>query len=364
MPSPAPRSQHEILRIGFDAKRLFAGSGGLQSYARTLLLNLLKYYPTYKYFLYTPAVKDQRVYKEFSKYVQVSIKQSSGLSATYWRSKSIVKDLVLDGIDIYHGLSGELPIGIRAAGIKSVVTIHDLLWHEFPNDYTSFDRKINDWKLSGATNQTDVIVAVSDQTKDRVVARAPGLNVQVINPVAAPEFYRLSDRDEAKLILEKYGIEERYILAVGNAKGRKNISQFVQHIRPVIGDIPILLIGKKNDGTKGLKLLSDIAYADMPAIYRSAIACVYPSLGEGYGLPIAESIISGIPVVVHDAPPMNAFDSPLCLSCEVQDAESAQQAMKQAMKLRSSVPDQVQPGEREQQRYADAFMDVYHGLLV
>ena len=362
MPSPAPRSQHEILRIGFDAKRLFAGSGGLQSYARTLLLNLLKHYPAHQYCLYTPAVKDQRVYEEFSKYEQVSIRESSGLSATYWRTKSIVKDLVRDKIDIYHGLSGELPIGIRAAGIKSAVTIHDLLWHQFSEDYTVFDRKINDWKLSGAMSQADVIVAVSEQTKRNVIEREPELDMHVINPVAAPEFYHF-ERDEVKPTLEKYGIEDRYILAVGNAKVRKNISQFVQLVRSVINDIPILLIGKKTDRVKGLKVLSDIAYEDMPAIYRSAIACVYPSLGEGYGLPIAESIISGIPVVVHDAPPMNAFDSPLCLSCDVNDAKSAQQAMERAMKLRSSVLDEVQSDEQEQQRYADAFMSVYHKLL-
>ena len=363
MSSPLHKAQPTSLKIGFDAKRLLAGSGGLQSYARTLLLTLLKYHPDHQYYLYTPEVKDQRVLAELLAFEQVKLRQPSGLSAAHWRTKSIVKDLINDEVNIYHGLSGELPIGINSAGIKAAVTIHDMLWQKFPEDYNFIDRKINDWKLEGAISRADAIISVSEYTKQKLNSTDSDTQVKVINPVVAPEFYEAADRHERDFLSAKYGINDPYILAIGNAKGRKYISEFFRAVRPVLGDIDCLLIGQNNGNTNDLKVLSDVAYQDMPAIYRSAIACIYPSLGEGFGLPILESIKSNIPVVVQDSPPMNAFDSPLCLSCEVTDTASAQEAMRRALNLGSESKALQRPSIRELQQYADAYMNTYQELL-
>ena len=347
------------IKIGFDAKRLFSGRGGLQSYARILLLNLSTYYPENQYHLYTPEVKDRAVYEEFSSIQNVHIRQSASVVKAYWRSKSMVKDLMKDGIKVYHGLSGELPIGINKSGIKSIVTIHDLLWQEFPEDYSVVDRYVYDWKLKGAVKQADKIIAVSEQTKTKLLEAYPENNVAVINPIVAPEFFHQHDLKENQEVLKRYGIDKNYVLAIGNSKGRKNIKQFIDFIIAEIHDLSILLIGNRGDLPESVKVINQVAYQDMPALYQSAIACIYPSLGEGFGLPILEAITSGKAVVTHDASPMNTFDSPLRLTCDTRDKLSARKAMKKAIEISAIVAGESKPDAKVQRYYAETFMNIY-----
>ena len=132
------------MRIGFDAKRVFSNTTGLGNYSRDTI-NLLSYhFNDNKYFLFTPNKKFKNKLNFFYKNGNSTICTPNTLFnrafKNYWRSRSIVNDLCKHKIDIYHGLSNELPIGIESTNIKTVVTIHDLIFIRFPYLFNVFDR--------------------------------------------------------------------------------------------------------------------------------------------------------------------------------------------------------------------------------
>ena len=134
------------MRIGFDAKRAFLNNTGLGNYSRDTIRVLSNYFPDNKYFLYTPKAKENSRLSFLNSNSNTFVRTPKSLLnralKSYWRSKSIVKDLFTNKIDIYHGLSHELPIGIEKTNIKTVVTIHDLIFIRYPHLFKAIDRRI------------------------------------------------------------------------------------------------------------------------------------------------------------------------------------------------------------------------------
>ncbi|MBC8266158.1 MAG: glycosyltransferase family 1 protein, partial [Flavobacteriales bacterium] len=134
------------MRIGFDAKRAFLNNTGLGNYSRDTIRILSKFFDKNKYFLYTPKNNNNPRLGFLNNRENAFIRTPQSLLnkalKSYWRSKSIVKDLFTNKIDIYHGLSHELPIGIEKTNIKTVVTIHDLIFIRYPHLFKAIDRRI------------------------------------------------------------------------------------------------------------------------------------------------------------------------------------------------------------------------------
>ena len=141
--------------------------------SRDLIKILSKYYPNNNYFLYNPKITKSKLfsYESHTK----NIVEKNPLSwfhskfYNYWRQRGIVTDLKKDKIDIYHGLTGEIPQGLKNKGIKTVVTVHDLIFMRFPQFYSFFDRNIHKIKARYAVKNADVVVAVSQQTKEDII---------------------------------------------------------------------------------------------------------------------------------------------------------------------------------------------------
>ena len=161
------------MRIGFDAKRAFLNNTGLGNYSRDTIRVLSNFYPDNKYFLYTPKEKGNSrlafLDNRNNTFVRTPQSLLNKALKSYWRSKSIVSDLFNNKIDIYHGLSHELPLGIEKTNIKTVVTIHDLIFIRYPHLFRTIDRKIYYKKFNSACHRADKIIAVSQQTKQDII---------------------------------------------------------------------------------------------------------------------------------------------------------------------------------------------------
>ena len=158
------------MKIGYDAKRAFLNNTGLGNYSRWLIGNLAKHYPENEYFLYTPKVKDTNRLGFLHNSASIkTVTPRNSLFTSWWRTKSIVADLQRDGINLYHGLSHELPVGIKKSGIKTVVTIHDLIFMHYPNQFGWVSRRIYAIKVKYACRIADKIIAISQKTKDDLV---------------------------------------------------------------------------------------------------------------------------------------------------------------------------------------------------
>ena len=116
------------MKIGFDAKRLYGNFTGLGNYSRTLVKNLQQFYPDNEYHLYTPRINQNLETDKFKANPAFHTFLYEGKLKSVWRSYSMVTQLERDGMELFHGLSNELPFGIQKSRVKSVVTIHDLIF--------------------------------------------------------------------------------------------------------------------------------------------------------------------------------------------------------------------------------------------
>ncbi|MDA3819939.1 MAG: glycosyltransferase family 1 protein [Candidatus Delongbacteria bacterium] len=304
-----------IMRIGFDAKRAFYNNSGLGNYSRDTILSLYKYYPQHEYFLYTPNKRNPISFLPRDKNLHV-VKPTglNKLSQSYWRSISLGKLLHIDNLDIYHGLSNELPANIIQAEIKKVVSIHDLIFLRYPELYNSVDRDIYQQKFFEASLAADKIIAMSHQTKQDLISffHTRAEDIEVIHQGCNPIFYEKIPQQEKEETIKKYKLPEHFILSVGTLEKRKNALKILEGMIANKIDYPLVFVGKPTPYYKDLYhyvrhhgmenrvyFLHDIPTGDLPAIYQTASVFIYPSIFEGFGIPILEAMNSGTPVITN-----------------------------------------------------------------
>lgn len=303
------------MNIGFDAKRIFNNFTGLGNYGRTLLRNLNKYYPQYNYHLYSPRIRRNGETEDFFVNPEFKIRNSLSCFKQYWRSFSIKSDFKKDSIGLYHGLSNEIPVGMKKTSTKSVVTIHDLIFKVYPGTYPAIDRKIYDLKFGYACRNADIVIAISESTKRDIIYYydiAPE-KIKVVYQSVNPLFYHLQTSERIGKIAGRYGLPDEYMLYVGSITARKNIKTLLKAYA-ILSDsvrIPLVLVGKGHDYKKECKHLARelniykyLHWIDsvddnrhIQALLQKAKLVVYPSLYEGFGLPVVEAVLSETPVI-------------------------------------------------------------------
>lgn len=306
-----------MFRIGFDAKRIFNNFTGLGNYSRTLVANLTTYYPEHAYFLFTPKVKPREETHFFQNDPLFSVQTAKGRFAPLWRMRGIIRDLQKHKIQLYHGLSHELPLKIQHTNIKTVVTVHDLLFKQFPNQYKAIDRKIYNGKFRYACQHADRIVAISQATKRDIVKyySIDPKKIEVIYQSCHERFMQDKSQSTIQEVQERYQIPSEYLLYVGSIIKRKNllgIIKAMELLRPS-SQLPLVVVGggkgryrnKVRHYIESKKLQDRIFFIqpesiDLPALYQQASIFLYPSFGEGFGIPILEALYSKTPVITSN----------------------------------------------------------------
>ena len=158
------------MRIAFDAKRMLNNPTGLGNHARILANALMRDYPDNEYLLFSPTAKDEFLNQLHGEYEMHFPKTRSAQAVhPWWRSYGITNDLLKNKVDIYHGISNELPLNIHRTRIKTVVTIHDLIFLKHKEQYPWIDRQIYTLKTKYAAKHADKIIAVSQETKHDLI---------------------------------------------------------------------------------------------------------------------------------------------------------------------------------------------------
>jgi glycosyltransferase involved in cell wall biosynthesis len=259
--------------------------------------------------LYTPKIKQ---HPEVQKYLGLEVKQpDKGTPGPWWRSVSIIKDLQRDKLDVYHGLSNELPVR-KPHGTKTVVTVHDLIFMRFPEYYGMIDVSIYKWKLKRACENADVIVAVSQQTANdlRDFLNVDERKLRVVYQGCHPSFYKMVATEEVR---EKYSLPSEFLLFVGTLEKRKNAGVIIKALARMKNKVPVVMVGrptkyiaelegllKQYNMREYVKFIYNMPFADLPALYQAASVFIYPSVFEGFGIPIVEAIASGVPVITSN----------------------------------------------------------------
>lgn len=303
------------MKIGFDAKRLFHNFTGLGNYSRSLVKNLHRYTEEeLELHLYSPRLSEHQRVQEFLNTPAYSVHDKGQNSSILWRSSGIKKDLKQTGIDIYHGLSHELPIGIKGTGIKTVVSMHDLIFLTYPSYYSFIDRQVYNWKFAYAAKHADRVLAISESTKKDLIhyyQTAPE-KIEVLYQACDEQFYEKKTPVEIQACQKRHKLPESYLLYVGSIIERKNLLQIVKAIEllPTSLKVPLVILGhgkaylekvRTYIARKGMESLfvfcEQVPFSDFPAIYQQARMFIYPSFYEGFGIPIIEALWSETPVI-------------------------------------------------------------------
>lgn len=387
-----------MMRIGFDAKRAFFNTTGLGNYSRLVLQGLSRYYPQNEYLLYTPPLPTNDLFPlrdRRNTLVQMPNSRLGRAFPAWWRTMALGKQVAADKVQIYHGLSHELPAHIRQSGAKSVVTIHDLIFLRYPHLYPAVDRWFYTRKIRSACQNADVIVAISQQTKADIIhwLNIDPARIEVVYQTCDSSFYQYNDQ----LFLQHglfapmefdlpYRLPREYILYVGSITPRKNLLVLLKalaQLRPQL-DVHLAVAGSFSGQTpyerevqayiaqekleNNVSFLQHVPSEHLPMLYRCAQLLVYPSQAEGFGIPIIEALFSRIPVITTDDGCFREAGGKTTLYVEAGNAEYLATAIQsvltdpaQAMNMRLDGWNYVQ--QFGQQFTTASLMRVYEQLL-
>lgn len=303
-----------LLHIGFDAKRIVRNGTGLGAYGRTLVNDLAQY--PLQLSLYAPDAGRQHLRNQILQRPNITFRYPHTVLTTHlpslWRSHYIIRDLLHDGVQLYHGLSGKLPVGIRESGIPSIVTIHDLIFLRHPEFYNSIDVRLYTWKFRRTLREATHIIAISECTRRDIIefGQVSPDRISLIYQSCAQRFGAETDAAVLQQVAQHYQLPQRYILNVGSIETRKNVLQAVQALPYLPSDVSLVIIGRPTDYThkvmayaqrqnlqQRVRILHGVPDEHLPALYAMAEVFVYPSVYEGFGIPIIEAIRCGLPVV-------------------------------------------------------------------
>jgi glycosyltransferase involved in cell wall biosynthesis len=353
------KQQHLI--IGYDAKRIVCNNTGLGNYSRNLINTLVAADRDTEFKLYTPC--------EGSKELRMQVQTAENVSFVYplsmhfrlqrdlWRTGGVVKDLLRDKVDLFHGLSGELPHGLRKAGIPGVVTIHDLIFFRHPEYYHWADVQIYKWKFFRTLKETERIIAISECTKQDIVefGHFPADKIDVIYQGCKTRFRQLVTKEEKEKIKEKYHLPDRFLLCVGTIEKRKNFLQVVRALKGLPTDIHVVIIGRNTPYTEKIRdyvraerlssrvhIFCKVPDEDLCSIYQQAECFVYPSRYEGFGIPVLEAIESRLPVVAATGSCLEEAGGPDNLYVSPDDVDGLIEAISKSLKSSDYCQERIQ----------------------
>lgn len=307
------------MKIAFDAKRLFLNRTGLGNYSRFYINSIISYLE-----------KDDEVVLFSPKkgpYFSEIIGNKSSVSYIYpqglwkilhpiWRVFRISGISKQAGVQIFHGLSNELPAGLKRTGVKSVVTIHDVIFLRYPNYYHPINRFIYNFKTKKTIKVADLIIAISQQTKDDLMHfyGVKSDKIKVVYQDCDPIFHQEYSEDAIQAAKEKYQLPDKYMLCVGSIESRKNQLMLVKALKHLPESVHLVLVGKQTDYidtvldyVKGanlssrVRIISNAKWNDFPLLYKNSSVFVYSSQFEGFGIPLVEAMNTGVPIVSVNA---------------------------------------------------------------
>lgn len=362
------------IKIGYDAKRFFNNPTGLGNYSRTLIHNLDLYATENQYSLF--------VHRKFHPegYNKYRLIKGKGFVASLWRSRGIRQDIEASDIQIFHGLSGELPIKPDNK-VKYVVTIHDLIFKLHPQWYTGIDRWFYSEKLRQALLKADAVIAISEQTASDIkeMYSIDEKKLHVIYQSWSSTYDNIKEEEIHVPLLPK-----DYLLFVGSFYERKNLKNLIWAMTDKsCSDIPLVVVGNGKHRYKKMILeliqelklerqvliLENVYDALLKQLYIRAKAVIYPSLYEGFGLPVLEAWKCGKPVITSDNSSLKEFGRDACYLLEdPTNKEEMSEAISKFWtdtayfnELKSNIPAQLERFSPE--KTATQLNDLYKSLL-
>jgi glycosyltransferase involved in cell wall biosynthesis len=283
------------MRIGFDAKRFYQNTSGLGNYSRRLIADLHQFQPNLELKLFVP--------KNIENTTE-SIVYPNRLSKI-WRVYGMGKSMIQEKLDVFHGLSNELPFDVPQ-NIKKIVTIHDVIFKQFPDYYPILDRNIYHLKTKFALAKADKVIATSNATANEIQKfyKVDSNKIEVVYQAVDVSYY-----ENAAHFLN----DEKYFIYTSSFTKRKNHLTLLQAFDLTKNQHQwnLKLVGLSGEMLETVhhqiaqlnlqnrvEVIVNASHEQMLLLMKNASAFVYPSFFEGFGIPLAEAAAIGLPMAV------------------------------------------------------------------
>ncbi len=305
------------MRICIDTSPAVHRRAGLGRYAQELLAALLVADTDNEYVAFYHRPRDAQIEPPLDRVPHLT----SNLGTKPWRfaalfaqSLRIPQDRMFPGIDLFHATDHLLP---RLSRVRTVFTLHDLIFRLYPETHKPLNRWFLTLVMPRFLKAADAVIAVSEHTK-RDAVRFYGLDEAKIHVIyeGVDARFRPASAEAMARVRRDHGLPPQFILSLGTIEPRKNLTSLLEayHGLRVRGsEARLVIVGQKGWLYEGffrrlheLGLENEVVFtgfvpdADLPALYSAAELFVFPSLYEGFGLPVLEALACGAPVVTSN----------------------------------------------------------------
>ncbi len=376
------------MRIGFDAKRAVQNFTGLGNYSRYVIDILCRFYPENEYIAYAPKrIENKQTDRLLNRHPGLSLKLPTGFlwrkARSLWRVWGISGQMEKEHTELFHGLSNELPLNIRRKKIKSIVTIHDLIFLRYPRFYKRIDRAIYSFKFRKACRNADRIIAISECTKRDIVSFFdidPG-KIEVVYQGCDACFSHEATEQQKQEVRQRYSLPRKYVLNVGSIEERKNALLAIKAMEGLPDEVHLVIVGKHTPYTDKIKSYADekglarrirfihnLPFADLPAVYQMATVFIYPSRFEGFGIPILEALHSGVPVVAATGSCLEEAGGPYSIYVDPDNVEETAAALRLLCTDEAQRKEMIEKGKEfaasfSEEQQAEQLMEIYKKVL-
>ncbi len=338
------------MKIGIDISSL-AYQRGVSRYTGDLVKALLKEQNN-QLFLYGSSLRQQALLKkELQKVLKNTLPDKYDISLQYFPPSILAKiwkfglnpiKKVMPEIEVFHSWDWLQP---PDKNLPLVSTIHDLAIIRYPKVAHPMVLKMHQdsWRI--LRQREAQIIAVSESTKNDILRylEIPSKNVSVIYEALPTQVAEISQElvNRPELIFsikQKLQLSKPYLLFVGTREPRKNLSKLIQAWLPLAKDYQLLIAGEQSwDGSEkittdpNLRFLGKVTDFELAVLYHESELFVYPSLYEGFGLPILEAFAHGVPVVASDIPAIREVAGNAAELANPMDENSIRQAIEKVL---------------------------------
>jgi|SRR6266700_2009615 len=327
-------------------------NGGVSHYIRYLLTELARQDSKHYYTIFVNGhnvVEQLEAHQSHITFVGVSWPESQPAIRVAWEQFVLPSLLRQKHIDVLHSPVNVLPATIPG-NCATVITLHDLAFLRFPELLTRAKRLYHTTFTIRSMKRATQLITVSDSTKYDAfeLVDIPLERIQTVYPCIDEHFSNVVDSKKVSHLREQHGLGEGFILYLGTLEPRKNIPMLIEayHLLRQQHNIrqKLVIAGGKGWhydaifakvqelGLQDVVLFPGfIADDDRPLWYQAAVVFAYPSLYEGFGLPVSEALACGTPVVTSDISSMPEAGAAMALCVNPHDVEAMSHALQRAL---------------------------------
>jgi glycosyltransferase involved in cell wall biosynthesis len=330
------------MRIGIDARLHGYRGGGIAEYTRQVLMALAQRDTTNEYVvIHARRDTDDLVYG-------ANFRRSNAFTPPHHRLERLAfsAEITRFRLDALHSPDFIPPrFGVR----RKIITVHDLNFLLFPQFQTPESLAYYAGQIRQAVTEADVILAVSETTRNDLVERLKvPINTLIIQYEGVDPVFHPLPRETIEAARLQLGLPSHYLLFVGTIEPRKNIPRLFDDyakLRASLPDTPpLVLVGRRgwlydpifkhaeslNLGMH-LKWMENVRFEDLPAVYNGAVALILPSFYEGFGLPPLEAMACGVPTIVSDGGSLPEIVGDAGIVAPLNDSDALVAAMQRAV---------------------------------